>query len=84
MKIKRSDLKALIQEVLEEGPLSFKPRDGKERGKADWYRVVIDDDYDVIVADGSSWGSGVAAIKDNIQKKFKRKVTGIKKLKKIT
>ena len=85
MKIKRSELKALIQEVLEEGPLKLKPRpDEKRRGKADWYRVVIDDDYDVIVPDGGAWGSGVAAIKDSIQKKFKRKVTGIKKLKKIT
>ena len=85
MKIKRSELKALVREVLEEGPMKLEPRpDENRRGKADWYRVVIDDDYDVIVPDGGSWGSGVAAIKDNIQKKFKRKVTGIKKLKKIT
>ena len=85
MKINRSELKALVREVLEEGPMKLEPRpDEKRRGKADWYRVVIDDDYDVIVPDGGSWGSGVAAIKDNIQKKFKRKVTGIKKLKKIT
>ena len=82
MKIKRSELKALIQEVLEEGPMKLEPRpDEKRRGKADWYRVVIDDDYDVIVPDGGSWGSGVAAIKSKIEKRFKGKVTDVRKIK---
>ena len=79
MKIKRSELKALIQEVLEEGPLSFKPRDGEK--KASWFRVELDnDDYDVIV-NGRDFGNNPGAIKSNIEKKFKGKVTGVKKIK---
>ena len=60
MKIKRSELKALIQEVLEEGPLSFKPRDGEK--KASWFRVELDGDYDVIV-NGREFGDNVAAVR---------------------
>jgi|TARA_B100000029_G_scaffold458712_1_gene488297 hypothetical protein len=78
MKIKRSELKALIQEVLEEGPLSFKPRDGER--KASWFRVELDGDYDVIVS-GHDFGNNPAAIKSNIEKRFKGKVTDVRKIK---
>ena len=78
MKIKRSDLKALIQEVLEEGPLSFKPRDGER--KASWFRVELDGDYDVIV-NGRDFGDNPGAIKSNIEKRFKGNVTGVRKIK---
>ena len=78
MIIKRSELKALIQEVLEEGPLSFKPRDGEK--KASWFRVELDGDYDVIV-NGREFGDNVAAVKASVQKRFKGKVTGVRKIK---
>ena len=78
MKIKRSDLKSLIEEVLEEGPLSFKPRDGEK--KASWFRVELDGDYDVIV-NGREFGDNVAAVKASVQKRFKGNVTGVRKIK---
>ncbi len=78
MKIKRSDLKALIQEVLEEGPLKF-TRSGGEK-KASWFRVELDGDYDVIVS-GHDFGNNPAAIKSNIEKRFKGNVTGVRKIK---
>ena len=57
-------IKELIQEVLEEGPLSFKPRDGER--KASWFRVELDGDYDVIVS-GHDFGNNPAAIISNIE-----------------